>query len=138
MKKKIGLMLLFLLVCVFMLNTNVYAVGEIRCSALGDAVIDASIVDTVHLIILVIQIAVPVILVIFGMLDLVKGVMSQKEDEIKKGQQVLVKRIIAAALVFFVIAIVKLVISLVAGDSKDDLLACANCFIQGSNSENCG
>ena len=36
----------------------------------------------------------------FGMLDLGKAVMAQKEDEIKKSQQTLLKRIIAAAVVF--------------------------------------
>ena len=47
------------------------------------------------------------------MIDLGKAVISQKEDDIKKQQNVFVKRLIAAALVFFVFAIVQLLVNLV-------------------------
>ncbi|MDD2377915.1 MAG: hypothetical protein PHD10_00760 [Bacilli bacterium] len=82
----------------------------------GKGVIDGTIVTLIKNIILIIQIGVPILLVIWGMLDLGKAVVAQKEDEIKKGQQTFVKRLIAAAIVFFVIVIVKFVVSLVAGD----------------------
>ncbi len=136
MKKKIGFALL-LLVCLFTFSTNVHA-ADITCTALGDAVIDESIVNLVHIIIRIIQIAVPILLVIFGMLDLARGMMSQKEDEIKKGQQVFIKRVIAAVLVFFVIAIVKFIISSVAGDSNSTIFDCVNCFIEGASAGSCG
>ncbi len=85
--------------------------------------------------ILVIKIVVPILLVIFGMLDLGKAVMAQKEDEIKKGQQTLVKRVIAAVIVFFVISIVQLIIGFVSNkDSK--IMSCFNCFISGEVSDN--
>lgn len=77
---------------------------------------------------IIIQIAVPVVLVIMGSLDLVKGLTAQKEDDIKKGQQMFVKRLIAAAFIFFVFAIVKLVISFVADEAK--IMNCAECFIR--------
>ncbi len=65
----------------------------------------------------VIRIGIPLILVIYGMLDLGKAVISQKEDDIKKNQKIFVSRLIAAALVFFVFTIVQLVLTLVADDS---------------------
>ena len=77
-----------------------------------------------------IQIAVPVVLVIIGSLDLFKGISAQKEDEIKKGQQMFVKRLIAAALVFFVFVIVKAVISFVADSYSNSIMDCAQCFIE--------
>ena len=77
-----------------------------------------------------IQIAVPVVLVIFGSLDLFKGITAQKEDEIKKGQQTFIKRLISAVLVFFVFVIVKFVISVAADASNSEILDCAECFIQ--------
>ena len=77
-----------------------------------------------------IQIAVPVVLVIIGSLDLFKGISAQKEDEIKKGQQLFVKRLVAAALVFFVFVIVKVVISVVADGSSNSIMDCAQCFIE--------
>ncbi len=80
----------------------------------------------------ILEIAVPIILIIIGSIDLVKGIMAQKEDEIKKGQQIFVKRLIAAAIIFFVVAIVKLVVSVVS-DSMDnaDMVECIDCFISG-------
>lgn len=82
-----------------------------------------------------IQIAVPVVLVVLGTLDLFKGITASKEDEIKKGQTMFIKRLIAAALVFFVFVIVKLIISFVADDGKSDnkairIMDCAECFIK--------
>ena len=117
---------------------TVYA-ADITCGALGsDVAIDTKIVDVVHVIILAIQIFVPIVLVIYGMLDLAKAVMGQKEDEIKKGQQTFIKRIIAAAIVFFVITIVKMVLSFLAGGTENgSIYQCVNCFIEGSGSEAC-
>ncbi len=79
-----------------------------------------------------IKVVVPVLLVIFGMLDLGKAVMAQKEDEIKKGQQTFLKRLIAAAIVFLVIFVAQLVISIVSGQTKGqdaNVWTCANCIL---------
>lgn len=113
----------------------VYAANVKGCSgALGSNIqIDTKFTTITHTIILIIQIAVPVILVIFGMMDLMKGVMAQKEDEIKKGQQMFIKRLVAAAIIFFVVAIVKLIFTFVADDKGGNMLDCANCFINGTN-----
>ena len=70
------------------------------------------------------------------MIDLMKAVIAQKEDEIKKAQMTFVKRLIAGALVFFVIVIVKMLISFVADDSKN-IMNCVNCFINGPESQSC-
>lgn len=86
--------------------------------------------NAVSLIVKAIWIIVPVLLVIFGLLDLAKAVMAQKEDEIKKGQQTLVKRVIAAVIVFFVIFIVQTIIKFVSGDD-DTVMSCFNCFVNG-------
>ena len=80
-----------------------------------------------------IQIIVPIILIIFGMLDLAKAIMAQKEDEIKKGQQTFIKRCIAAVIVFFVVMVVQMVVSFVSNDN-DDISSCLKCFINGDAS----
>ena len=97
-------------------------------------VMDSQIPHTVHIVIVIIQIAIPILLVIFGMLDLFKGITAQKDDEIKKGQQLFIKRLIAAFLVFFVVTIVRLVISFATTDSQN-IMKCANCFINGNCAE---
>ena len=70
---------------------------------------------------IIIQIAVPVVLVIMGSLDLFKGITAGKEDEIKKGQQIFVKRLIAAALVFFTFVITKVLISFIENDCDSNI-----------------
>lgn len=135
MKKKLSYLLL-LIMCSFMV-APVYAKDIQGCSILGSGIqIDEKIARTVHIIILAIQIAVPVILVIFGMIDLMKAVIAGKEDEIKKNQMTFVKRLIAAALVFFVFVIVKLLVSFVADDSTK-IMNCVNCFINGPGTNTC-
>lgn len=131
MKKKIAIVLI--LIGVIFLMPNVMAVEIQGCkTALPSVSIDVKIANTVSTVITVIQIAVPVVLVIMGMLDLFKSVYAQKEDEIKKGRQTFVKRLIAAAVIFFVVAIVRLLVSFVAEDSEG-ILSCADCFLNGAN-----
>lgn len=101
--------------------------GLVSCGSVTD--IPKIIPSTTKIVYLVIEILVPIALVILGMIDLAKGVMAQKEDEIKKGQQTFIKRIIAAAIMFFVLAIVKLFASFLADDSS--VGECLNCFIKG-------
>ena len=72
-----------------------------------------------------IQLVVPILLIVWGMLDLGKAVIAQKEDEIKKGQKTFMSRLIAAAIVFFIVTIVRLFISLVA-DDNEEIIDCIN------------
>ena len=76
-------------------------------------------------IILAIQIVVPLLLIISGMITMAKAVMEKKEDEIKKAQNLLVKKIIAAVIAFLVITITKLVIDLVATGNWETCIDCA-------------
>lgn len=78
----------------------------------GGLVIPAQIVSVIQMIVTLIKIGVPILLIVFGMLDLGKSVMAQKEDEIKKGQQLFIKRLISAAIVFFVVTIVQFIVGL--------------------------
>lgn len=133
----------FLKLCCFafliiMVCENVYA-KTFTCAVLGDeAQIDYQLAKIVKYVILIIQISVPVLLVVLGTLDMLKSIASQKEDDIKKGRSTFIKRLIAAVIVFFVFAIVKFVISIVAGNTKDGIMNCANCFIEGPTDSSCG
>ena len=131
MKKRLMLMGLFIAMMVCIMPVHAQEI-QTACDKISKS-IDVKLPNMVSTIILVIQIAVPIVLVIFGMIDLFKGIIAQKEDEIKKGQQTFIKRLIAAAIVFFVVIIVKLLISFVAGDDEPTIMDCANCFINGVN-----
>ena len=111
-------------------SNGTYTCGDSGLSFQG------SLPSTISMIILLIKIVVPILLIVFGMLDLAKAVMAQKEDEIKKGQQTFIKRLVAAIIFFFVIAIVKFAISAISKDNGD-IISCMNCFIEGSKSTSC-
>ena len=85
--------------------------------------------------ILIIKIVVPILLIIFGMLDLGKAVVASKEDEIKKGQQTFLKRVVSAVIVFFVIQIVQLLVSFIS-NSDQNVSRCFNCFVNGKIDDN--
>ena len=85
--------------------------------------------------ILIIKIVVPILLIIFGMLDLGKAVVASKEDEIKKGQQTFLKRVVSAVIVFFVIQIVQLLVSFIS-NSDQNVSRCFNCFVNGKIADN--
>lgn len=81
------------------------------------------------------KIGVPVLLIILGMLDLGKATIAQKEDEIKKSQQLFIKRLISSALVFLVFIIVEVVFNFIAGSTDEtkskNIWNCVSCFING-------
>ena len=134
-KKKIAMLLIVMFIGLFAFSTNVYA-ADITCTALPDVAIDESIPKVVSMVILAIQIAVPVLLVVMGSIDLAKGVIAQKDDEIAAGRKTFIKRLIAGLLVFFVVAIVKLLISVVS-NSDDNIMACACYFLNGPDDTSC-
>ena len=107
------------------------------CKPTGDI---GTVQDIISTVILIIQVAVPILLIIFGMIDLGKAVVASKEDEIKKGQQTFIKRLIAAVIVFLVIFIVKIVISIVAKstvEGEDNMWNCISCFTGGTDNADC-
>ena len=110
MKKKILFIILLLIVFVPVFSVSA-ATSKVDCGNITD--IPKKIPELTSYAMRLVQIAVPIIFVIVGSLDLFKGLTSQKEDEIKKGQQAFVKRLIIAILIFFIVVIVKLVISVV-------------------------
>lgn len=129
MRKKIIKTVLFAVMCFPIISVN--AITKVSCGNVTG--IPEKIPSLTSDIITILQIAVPIILIIVGSIDLLKGVTAQKEDEIKKGQQILIKRIIVAALIFFIVVIVKFVVSVVADNtSANNIVECIDCFISGN------
>ena len=82
----------------------------------------------------ILKIATPIIIVITGMLDLLKAVTAQKEDDIKKGQQKLLRRFLAGAVVFLVFVIVEATVHMFAENSEaENAMDCVDCFLNGAN-----
>ena len=104
--------------------------GIVSCGENLITGIPTMITQTVRIAYIIIQVAVPVVLVVMGSLDLFKGISAQKEEEIKKGQQMFIKRLVAAAIIFFVFAITKVIISFAADGTSSKILNCAECFLE--------
>lgn len=66
------------------------------------------------------QWGIPIVLILMGMIDLGKAVISSKEDEMKKAQSTLIKRVIYAVAVFLVVTIVSFAMGLVGGNDWKD------------------
>ena len=88
MKKRMTKLFVGLLISIVPV-TNICAkikMDKVSCGNITG--IPAKIPELVSFAITLIQIAVPVILVVMGSVDLFKGITAQKEDEIKKGQKI--------------------------------------------------
>ena len=56
----------------------------------------------------IVQIGIPILLIVFGTIDLGKAVISSDEKEVKQAQSRLIKRCIYAILVFFIVTLLNL------------------------------
>ncbi len=114
----------------FEILAKIQTSSQYTCGTLNNFQFSGMIPYVVSTAVTIIKIVVPILLIIWGMLDLAKAVMAQKEDEIKKGQQTFIKRLIAAVIVFFVITVVQMIITFVSG-SDTTVTDCFNCFVNG-------
>ena len=77
----------------------------------------------------VFKIVIPLLVIIYGMIDLGKAVVASKEDEIKTAAKRLLIRIIAGICVFFVPTIVGFAFRL--ANNGDDGALCQQCITKG-------
>ncbi len=102
--------------------------------------IPSGVKNLTSLIVLGIQVVVPILLIIWGMLDFTKAVIGQNEDKIKDAQKVFIKRLIAAAVVFLTVTIVRMLLNFVGtlsaenSQNTESLWSCINEFIGGTTS----
>lgn len=75
-----------------------------------------NILDVMNFALTAIQWIAPVLLILWGTIDLVKSVVAGKEEDIKKYQKVLVKRVISAVIIFLIPLAVKLLLGLLGTD----------------------
>ncbi len=80
-----------------------------------------------------VKIGVPIILIIVGMFDMGKAITQQKEDEIKKAQSLLVKKAVAALIVFLMFALVQLIVNIVGGTGAQTTIGCIDKILNGKS-----
>lgn len=93
-------------------------------------------------VLLVFKIVIPLLLIIFGMIDLGKAVIASKEDEIKKATSSLVRRAIAAVIIFLLPTIITFMMSIISdfdknSDVKDDFAVCRACISNPTDTSSC-
>ena len=119
-------------------NTLNYCVNVI-----GESGMPSTLGNMIHYVYLAIKIVIPILLVIFGAIDLGKAITAGKEDEIKKAQSGFIKELIVGVLVFLVLTIVEFVVGFAGGNKKDnskqgcDTMTCVKSILEGNESK-CG
>lgn len=83
---------------------------------------------TVGYFLLVFKIVIPIILIILGMVDLGKAVISSDDKAISKAAKSLLMRVVAAVCIFFIPTIVSFVIKLVDNSVDQKYDVCASCI----------
>ncbi len=81
----------------------------------------------------IVQLGIPILLIIFGTIDLGKAVISSDEKEVKAAQGRLIKRFIYAALVFFVVTLVTVLMNIVATGGEGDTNSWSTCWRAAGN-----
>lgn len=119
---------------------------EVSNSTLCDGVlIPNQLFNLVAMIIKLIKIAVPILLIIFGMIDFAKSVVAKNEDDVKKFRKQFVSRLVSAFIVFSIVYIVGFSVNLISsvedttnedGQTISDIWSCSKKFINGIDSTN--
>lgn len=117
---------------------------EVSNSTLCDGVlIPNQLFNFVATIIKLIKIAVPILLIIFGMIDFAKSVVAKNEDDVKKYRKQFLSRVISAVVVFVIVFIVQFAVNLISsvedttnedGQTISDVWSCSKKFINGIDS----
>ena len=97
----------------------------------------AIIWQVVGYVFLIAKIVIPIILIILGMVDLGKAVISSDDKAISKAAKSLLMRTITAIAIFFIPTIIKVAFEFVAGfneDMKNDAQNCIDCLTSPNGS----
>lgn len=97
----------------------------------------ANIWHVLSFIVLIIKIVIPLALIILGMVDLGKAVISSDDKAIGKAVGSLVKRFIAAVIVFFIPTIISALFNALDffGSAQSDYNLCVQCVTRGCKTE---
>ncbi len=82
------------------------------------------VISLIKAVVALFQIGIPILLIVFGLIDLGKAVIASKEDEMKKAQGTLIKRLIYAVAVFLVVTIVTIVLGMIGQGSDSEWYEC--------------
>lgn len=118
---------------------------DVSDSTLCDGIlIPNQIFNFVALFIRLIKIAVPVLLIIFGMIDFAKSVVAKNEDDVKKYRKQFISRLVSAVIVFAIVFFVQFAVNLIStvedtkneeGQTISDIWSCSKKFVNGVDND---
>ena len=127
-----------------MVHNMIMNILEISNSTLCDGIlIPNQLFNFVATFIRLIKIAVPILLIIFGMIDFAKSVVAKDEDDVKKFRKQFISRLISAIIVFVIVFVVQFAVNLISsvedttnedGQTISDIWSCSKKFINGVDS----
>lgn len=91
-------------------------------------------------IIFILKILIPIVIIVFGMIDLGRAVVDSDEKIMSKALKLLFKRIVIGIAIFFVPIIIKVVFGMILGFSeemKNDAWNCVACLTDPYNETDC-
>lgn len=119
---------------------------DVANSTLCDGIlVPNQLFNVVATIIRLIKIAVPILLIIFGMIDFAKSVVAKNEDDVKKYRKAFISRLISALIVFLIVFVVQFAVGLISnvedktneeGQTISDIWSCSKKFINGVDNDN--
>ena len=100
----------------------------------------SEVLQLVGTILTILKIAIPLIIIILGIIDLAKAITSSKPEEIKKSATSLLWRFIGAVFIFFLPAIVMAMFKILGpwktAEDETDYKICYNCIVR-PNGQDC-
>lgn len=84
----------------------------------------------------IIKIAVPIIVIVMGTIDLVKAMMANDSSNSQKALTTFAKRLVIAVVIFFVFPIVSFLMGLI-GQNMEENRTCMDCFLYPNDKSKC-
>ena len=148
MKKRYKVLLLILLfVAVLFVSNNAFAAecikGEREYVSCGTGAnkatgIPAFLPPITSFLVALLQVAIPVVLIIAGILEMIKAIVAGNPDQVSKSKNKLIKKFVAALIAFFVITLLTTVVKMTAeSNEKATFVACMSCFLNNDCNNDC-
>ena len=108
-------------------------IGNTSCGGIRNFTFHKRLPDLTSTAYTILKVAIPIILIVKGMIDMFKAMSAGKEDEMKKAQKKFVQRLIASICAFLVFMIVETITEWISDATDNEgAMSCVNCFINGS------
>ncbi len=99
----------------------------------------AGLLQFVGYIITIVKIAIPILIIAFGLLDFGKAVVGSKDELIKKSAISLLRRVVSGIIIFFLPTLVLTIFDTISdySNNKGDFANCKGCLLSPGNDSKC-